>query len=276
MLDLILAIVLSAVIAIFMRLSEQKKQQDIAMLAVNYLTCTILAATAVPWSSLPGEGLGLTAVMGLGNGVLYLTSFVLLKVNVRRNGVVLSSTFMKLGLLVTMLVSVLIYREIPTALQGIGFLLAVAAIVLLHYKKESGGSGFKAGLLALLFCGGMCDAMSKIFDETLGEAPAPLFLFVTFCTAMVLCVALMLRAKQFPGKRELLFGILIGVPNVLSTRCLLRALGTLPAVLVFPAFSVSTILVVTLAGTVLFREKLTGKQWAALVMILAALVLLNV
>ena len=47
MLDLILAIVLSAVIAIFMRLSEQKKQQDIAMLAVNYLTCTILAATAV-------------------------------------------------------------------------------------------------------------------------------------------------------------------------------------------------------------------------------------
>lgn len=276
MLDLILAIILSAMIAILMRLSEQKKQQDIAMLAVNYLTCTVLAAAAVPWVSLPTEGLGLTAAMGTVNGLLYLTSFVLLKVNVRRNGVVLSSTFMKLGLLVTMLVSVVFYREIPTLLQGVGFLLAVAAIILLHYRKEAGGSGLKAGLILLLLCGGMCDAMSKIFDETLGTAPAPLFLLITFCTAMILCIGLMLKAKQFPGKRELLFGVLIGIPNVLSTRCLLRALGTLPAVLVFPAFSVSTILVVTLAGRLLFREKLSCKQWIALAMILLALVLLNV
>ena len=94
--------------------------------------------------------------------------------------------------------------------------------------------------------------------------------------ALVLCVALMLYKKQRPGGYEVLFGVLIGVPNFFSARFLLRALGSLPAVIVYPTFSVATILAVTLAGVVFFREKLTRRQWAALGAILAALVLLNI
>ena len=92
----------------------------------------------------------------------------------------------------------------------------------------------------------------------------------------VLCLALMLYKKQRPGRYELLFGVLIGVPNFFSARFLLRALGSLPAVIVYPTFSVATILVVTLAGVVFFGEKLTRRQWLALGAILAALVLLNI
>jgi multidrug transporter EmrE-like cation transporter len=49
----------------------------------------------------------------------------------------------------------------------------------------------------------------------------------------------------------------------------------LPAVIVYPTFSVATILVVTLAGVGLFRERLRKLQWVALAVILAALILLN-
>ncbi len=276
MLYLLLAIFSSAMVSVFMRLGEGKGKENIAMLAVNYFMCAALAAGLVPWDNLPTEGLGLTVALGTVNGVLYLVSFVLLQFNVRRNGVVLSSTFMKLGLLVTMVVSVCLYHEIPELLQILGFVLAVAAIVLINYRKEKSSAGFKIGLLWLLLCGGMADAMSKIFEESVGSAPAPLFLLCTFLVAFVLCVGLMLRKGQRPGKWEILFGLLIGIPNFFSTRFLLRALGTLPAVLVYPAYSVGTILIVTLTGVALFREKLTKQQWTALAMILVALVLLNV
>ena len=45
---------------------------------------------------------------------------------------------------------------------------------------------------------------------------------------------------------------------------------------VYPTFSVATILVVTLAGVVFFKERLSPRRWAALAIILAALVLLNI
>ena len=42
------------------------------------------------------------------------------------------------------------------------------------------------------------------------------------------------------------------------------------------AYSVGSILVVTLAGVLLFRERLEKHQWAGIAVVLAALVLLNV
>ena len=76
-------------------------------------------------------------------------------------------------------------------------------------------------------------------------------------------------------RQDTVFGLALAVPNYLSTRFLLLALGRLPAVVVFPTFSVGTIVLVTLAGLVFFREKLPGRKAVALVIILAALVLLN-
>ena len=81
--------------------------------------------------------------------------------------------------------------------------------------------------------------------------------------------------RQRLSAADALFGLLIGVPNYFSSRFLLRSLSEVPAVIAYPTFSVGTIVLVTLAGAVIFREKLSKKQLIALAMILAALVLLN-
>jgi multidrug transporter EmrE-like cation transporter len=46
-------------------------------------------------------------------------------------------------------------------------------------------------------------------------------------------------------------------------------------VIVYPTYSVASILLITLAGTLLFREKLNPRQWIGLGIILPALALLN-
>ena len=71
-------------------------------------------------------------------------------------------------------------------------------------------------------------------------------------------------------------GLAIGIPNFFSAKFLLGALQDIAAVIVYPVYSVATILTVTLAGILFFREKLENRQWLALAMILPALVLLNI
>jgi len=279
MLYLLLAIFSSAMVSIVMRLSDRKVTGNFAMLVMNYLMCSLLAAFSAGFGNLfdpSSPQLAITTAMGCVNGLFYLVSFVWLQVNVRRNGVVLSSTFMKLGLLVTMVVSICFYGEMPNFMQATGFVLAVSAIILINYRKEETKTGFKAGLLWLLLCGGMADAMSKIFEESGVPGMEGQFLFFTFGTALVFCVLCMVVKGQKIGKWEIFFGLLIGIPNFYSSKFLLRALEDVAAVIAYPVYSVAGILVVTLAGVCFFRERLAKRQWFALGIILAALVLLNI
>lgn len=279
MIYLLLAILGSAMIPIVMRASSERITANLSMIAVNYLVCSVLGAVFGGFALVTPEIPGFTVSVGLGifNGVLYLAGLVLIQTNTRKNGVVLTSVFTKLGLLVPIVVSVLFFHEIPTWTQFAGFCMAVFAILLVNLKKnQEGGSGFGMGLILLLLLGGGADAMSKVY-EVLGPAElSDQFLFYTFTTALVLCVGLVICKKERPGLQELLFGTLIGAPNFFSSKFLIAALGRLPAVVVYPSFSVATMLIVTLTGVVVFRERLSKVQWAALAVIITALILLNV
>lgn len=136
--------------------------------------------------------------------------------------------------------------------------------------------GSRSALFAMLLSCGMADAMSKIFTESGVAALEGQFLFYTFAVAMGLCAVGMTVKGQKIGTREALFGTLIAAPNFLASKFLLGALESLSAVIVYPVFSVGTILVVTLMGVLAFRERLTKQQWIGIGAILVALVLLNV
>ena len=278
MLNLLLAVISSALVSITMRLSETKIKNNTAMLAVNYIMCTFLAWVYTGFGSriLSGMGRQATVIMGGINGILYLAGFVLLQRSIRENGVVLSATFIKLGLLVSMVVSVTFFGERPELWQWAGFALAVAAIVLMNYRPGEGKVGNTAGLVLLLLAGGGGDAMSKVFEELGNPAHGDYFLLYTFLAAFAICAVICRIGKEKPGKWEWFFGLLIGIPNFFSAKFLLGALKDIAAVIVYPVYSVATILAVTVTGILVFREKLEKRQWMTLAMILVALVLLNI
>lgn len=273
---LFLAIAGSSMISILLRLSSGKIKEGCSMLAFNYLACTLLGIFYAGFDTNILHHSGFPAALGLGvvNGILLLVSFILMQASVRKNGVVLTSIFTKLGLLVPMVLSVLVFREMPTWLQIAGFVIAVAASIVINLQKDNGR--FDWSLILLLLLAGGTDAMAKIYE---GLGPADLtdpYLLYSFGAAFVLCVGVVIARKERPGFREFLFGTLIGIPNFLSSKFLLSALATVPAVVAYPTFSVATLLVITLTGVLAFREKLRAYQWAALAAILVALVMLNV
>lgn len=277
MMYLILAMVSSMLVSVVMRLSEKQGATGTWKLAVNYVMC---AGMSLWFSGSPqlfpaAEGLPTALLLGGVTGVLYLLGFVLLQWNTRHNGVVLPATFMKLGVIVPTVMSVLLFGEAPKPLQMAGIALALAAIVLIQGRSRE-ETGSLLGLIALLLSGGTADAMSKIFEEMGLNALKDQFLLYTFGTALILCVALCLVRKQRPTWRDALWGLALGVPNYFSARFLLLALGDLPAVVVYPSFSVGTIVLVTAVGVLCFGERLNRRKWAALGVIAAALVLLNI
>ena len=277
MVFLLLAVLSSALISILMRLSANRITANLSMLAVNYFACALLGAAYTGFRpALPSApGFYAMAVLGVVSGALYLGGFMLFQRNTRRNGIVLTSIFMKLGLLVPVVMSMLLFREAPTRIQVLGFCIAVLAIVLINLKKDESQRGFGPALLIMLLVCGGCDAMSKVY-ERLGPAElSDTYLLWTFATAFVLCSALAMGKKEKPGLQEVFFGALIGIPNFFSAKFLLAALTKLPAVVVYPTFSVATLMIVTVAGMLLFRERLTGLQWVAMGAIVPALILLN-
>ena len=276
MINLLLAIATSAMVSIVMRTSEKYIRNNISMLCVNYMMCVILANyyTGIGKISFGEKGMQSAVFMGILSGFLY--SFVFLQLNIRRNGVVLSATFMKLGVLVPTIMSVVFFKERLELLQLTGFCIALFAIVLINFEKGQQSASFKTGLVILLLGGGGADAMSKIFEQLGDINYEDYFLYFTFIAALILCILFAVFKKQKLHVTDILFGLLLGIPNYLSARFLLKALSTVPAVITYPTYSVATIVVVSVAGIVIFKEKPSRKQKSAIAMILVSLVLLNI
>lgn len=278
MIYLILAIISSALVSLVMRLSERYARNNITMLAANYVMCTGAAAFLAGGFLPAGEGSGLTLGLGSVCGVLYLLGFVLLQWNIQRNGVVLPATFQKLGVLVPTLAAITVFGETPRVTQLLGIAVAVFAIIFMQPGAGEGKSSGKAlpGLLCLLLCGGMSDVMSKVFQTWGNPAHANYFLVLTFAVALVLCLGLCAVKKQSVTLPDILCGLCLGIPNYMSARFLLWSLTDVPAVIVYPTFSVGTIVAVTVVGMLAFHEKVGKRKLLAIGLILGALVLLNV
>ena len=274
---LLLAVFASSMISILMRMSTGKTVGHYSMLCANYFVCGVLGALYSDFSLLTTQttGIGFTAGISAIYGAVLLAGLVLLQRSTHKNGIVLSSLFMKLGLLVPFLVSLLFFREVPTGLQIAGFCVAVAAILIFNVKKD-GNSRFGFGLILLLLASGGSDAVVKVFEELGPQTLSSHFLCFSFSTACLLCTGLALLKRERPDTNALFYGSMIGVVNFFSSKFILGALTQIPAVVVFPTYSVATMLVVTLSGVVFFKERLSKQQWLAFAAVIAALLMLNI
>ena len=279
MIFLILAVVCSMLVSVLMRASEKHIQNNISMLAVNYVMCTLMAlffTRGIRIFPTDVSGSGLTMALGAVNGLLYLGAFALLQWNIRVNGVVLPSTFMKLGVLVPIILSITVFGDKPEVMQIIGIVISIAAILLIQLEKGGGKAKNVFGLVLVLLCGGCADAMSKVFNHFGNAELDSHFLLYTFFCALILCIILCIVKRQRFRPADALFGLMLGIPNYLSSRFFLLALGDgISSLIAYPVFSAGTIVLVTLTGAVVFKEKLSRKQLISLALILVALVLLN-
>lgn len=278
MIYLILAIISSTSISVIMRLSEKRRTGESGILIFNYIVCTV---SAVCFSSgkelnLSEPGLGFMLFAGALGGVIFMLSFGLFQKSISDNGLVLSSMFMKLGLIVPVLMAILAFGEVPGILQIIGLIIAFAVIIIVNFSKNSTSVRKNIFILpALLIMGGLSDSMVNIYDKMGNPIFSDLFLAMIFGVAGVCALLMLVVKKEAVGKWDIIFGLIIGVPNYFSSRFLLMALSDIPAVVAYPVYSVATLLSVSFIGIIVFKENLTGQKAIGFIMVIAALVMLQ-
>lgn len=301
MIFLLLAVICSSMIAIIFKFSEEKQSNRLAITTFNYINACIISffmltnkkILEINWfhsfvdevsevflngNMFSSEASAAWAVIiGSITGVIYFLSFWLYQFNVNKNGAALSSTFMKLGVLVPTILSIFIFKETPTVLQVFGILMAVSGMIVINLSMEKDiVKSIKVDLFLLFIIGGLGNFNSKLYQNYGQVEHRELFIFYIFSTALLVSGLTLLLKNRKVKVTDIIFGLLVGIPNQLTSYFLVRSLNDIKAAVAFPIFSTGTILFVNVINMTIFKEKLNRKQYIAIGIIIISLIFLNI
>lgn len=283
MLDLIVSVLCSTLILVIFKLYDTYGIQTLYAIIVNYLVacCTGLFFYKGPTA--------LSALFGkdwiwgtLALGVLFISIFNVIAKTSQIAGVSVASVATKMSLVIPVIFGVFLYQERLSAIQVLGIFLALGAVYFTAVKAGPRTLGWRTLLLPLLaFLGsGLIDAFIKYFEEVhLTDDELPLFSAIVFAAAAATGLFFILgNSLKKPLKlnlRNVLGGIALGVPNYFSIFFLLRALQNerWASASIFTLNNVAIVMLSTLVGVLLFRERMSAKNWFGIGLAVISIVL---
>lgn len=303
MIYLTFAVITSASIALIFKLSENRKLDRFVVTSTNYFTASLISLILIVGSSLKipvfsfnmgwgqlqrifpltdqiatGQGSVIWAiVIGIPSGLFFFLAFIFYQKGINEEGASLAGAFSKIGILVPMTISILLWNEIPTILQSIGIGLAIVSILIVNLSVEKFSLGkIRVSLLLLFLFSGLAEFSNKVFQKYALIDYKIVFLFFVFFTAFLISVLFLLSQKRKPGPMAVVAGILVGIPNLFCSYFLILALDQMKASVAFPIYTSTAVVLINLGGYLFFKEKVSKKERLSIVFTILALVLVNV
>ncbi|MBU2515297.1 DMT family transporter [bacterium] len=302
---LFLTIICSSAIGLSFKYSEKNYMHRYTITTANYVTASAIGLILVikngliiPEGSLSAEQFfeefsrvvslnsGVLSVtgswiwsllVGILNGVFFLFALIVFQKSIGENGIALSAMSSRLGVLIPMSISIILWNELPNRFQVFGIILAICSIVLVNLNFNQGRSGnVKPSLIMLFIFAGGGIFCNKLFQKYALLQYKNLFLFFVFTTALLISLYFLRTKHEQANRNDILVGIVVGVFNLLSNYFMILALNELKASVVFPITSAGAIIMMTLGGWLFFKEHLRPKDLVAVIMTLFALVLINI
>lgn len=217
---------------------------------------------------------------GLIYGALLVVSQWMLVMALKSGETSVCTVIYSLGFILPTVSGALFWEERFTWLQGVGTVLAVG-VILLNARKNEGGKTVSANFLpcivtAMLASGGL-GIMQKVQQSSPAAADKELFLLIAFIIAALCSLFAWLTCKEKAegAKKELLYPALTGLCFGGANLCNTILAGKMDSAVFFPVLNISTILASTLLGMLLFREKVTKRMAAVLVLGIAVVLLFS-
>ena len=282
MIDLILAIIFSAMIPVLLKYTHKRNLADEVILTFNYVIAMIFSLILMMlkvdiYRTLLNQDNDIAALITIGivTGITYYGAFYFYQKSVKENGVSLSIAVGKMGIIVPMLLSLFLWKELPEIVQWTGIIISIVAIGIINISpKDFKGARFKTSLLLFFIIGGLGDFLNKLFQVSVGSEYTDLFLAVVFAAALFASIFSTIKHKNIT-KMSILFGVMVGLPNMLTAFYLIKALSKMNATVVFPMYSGGAIMLSMIWSMFAFGEKLKLKEIIGVIMILLALILIN-
>lgn len=271
------AIACSVAVSVLLKLARRFQLQVAQSVLVNYVVASALVLYLLkpPFSDAPHllEHWPLLAVLGL----LLPSVFLVMAAAVDQAGIARSDAAQRLSLVLPLLAAFLLFGETADAGKLLGLGLAILALLGLIHREEAATRLGKSGLLLLpaVWAGyGVIDICFKQMAKT--GARFPVILLACFLLAgCFLALWLILRKTRW-HLPSLAGGVLLGLFNFGNIYAYIRAHQDMPEnpALVFTAMNIGVIVLGSLSGILLFRERLTRVNLAGILLAGLAIVLL--
>ena len=264
---LILTILCSTTIALILKHSDTKRGEPIVLLAGNYFVASVISLGIYIFNEDTSFSYQ-TILFGTCLGLLFVFSFFSFAKAVSNSGTALATVSSRLSVIIPITFSVVIYSEVPSSYNLIGFLFTFFTLILFYFSiagQDSTGDNFnKYFYLFVTLVGiGISDFCLKIFNNWRPHSEEPLFVLIIFTSAFLYSLLFIVIRKVRIEKHTLLLGTGLGVPNVFSTYFLLGALSLLPAILVYPVVNVGIIIFTAIFAYLFWKEEInTFGKWA--------------
>jgi drug/metabolite transporter (DMT)-like permease len=281
---LLSSVVCSVLVSVLLKLMQRRGIDTAQGIAWNYLAASLLCFTLLdpPLSALaaphaPWAALALLAVLLPG-------IFLALSASVRAAGIVRTDIAQRMSLVLSLLAAFLWFGEQADAQRLTGLALGLLAIVLLvlrprtaSVEAEGGWSGWALPLLVLV---GYASVDVLLKHIAAAGTPFAASLQVAFVAAFIVMMAVQV-VRSLRGGPSLTLpalgaGLLLGAlnfGNILFYVKAHRALPDNPAV-VFSTMNIGVVVLGTLAGMLLFRERLSRMNLLAIPLAIIAIALI--
>jgi len=270
---LVLSILISSLLFVVFKLFDVFKINTLQAIVVNYAIALsfglVTSNTSVSIIEIPKQPWFLGAFC---LGFLFISIFNIMGITAQRNGLSVASVAGKMSVVIPIIFGIIVYREGVGLVKIIGILTALVAVYLSSAKSDVNPVKFKNLLFPLLlFIGsGVLDTGLKYVETTsVSTGEEPMFLATIFGCAFVLGVFVvitqMINGKFLFHWKNILGGIVLGVPNYYSMEFLLKAFKTdIDSSTLFTINNVGVVILTTVFALAFFKEKLIKKNWIGL------------
>lgn len=284
MIWLLLSIVTNTILLLILKAFNRFGVNTLQAIVVNYFTAgsigILLSGVPLSLAEVPYQP---WAWVPLALGSLFISIFLLLAKTAQTIGVSVATVANKMSVVIPVLAAIFFYHESVNAWKIIGLLIAIAAVYMtsLPAEKEIHTDKKRFGMPLLIFIGsGIIDALINHAKRNLvPDAQLPFFISLSFLTAGCIGITLVtykiVRAGEKFEAKNLLAGILLGIPNYFSIYGITRALGShiLQSSELYPVNNMGIVALSALLALLIFREKFSLINWLGIVLSLGAIAL---
>ena len=279
--DLALAVLFGTMQGIAYKAAAQAGCRRFHVIAVERSVIVLIMALY----SLKSAGFELNttvALIGLAAGIcVFVARWLLLKALAIGNA---GTTWavLHLSISIPVLASIFLWGEVPRPHQVIGLILVPVGVILM---REMGGtvpdptSGRKQRawvkyILACFFAEGACGLCFKAVSVLNLAESRNMFILILCFVAVVLCAAVLLGQRSLPNRKELSYGGLAGIFVGPCAIFWVRGILSVPAIIFFPVFTASVIMLVAVLSRLIWKERMTLMQKLGIGMAVGAAVLI--
>ncbi len=284
MIYLLLSILSSTVIFVIFRLFKKFEINTLQAIIVNYfIACAVGYFGFIEnkdFTKVPQEGWFIgTLILGF----LFITVFNLAAITTQKSGLSVVAVASKMSVAIPVFCGIFLYNESTgfTKLMGIG--LALVAVYLTSIKTDKGLNIQPKNLifpLLVFFGSGITDTSIKYLEATyVSKTDVGLFSSAIFASAGMIGIFILIF-QGITGKlkfnfKNIIGGIVLGFPNYFSIYFLVMALRSngFDSSTIFTLNNVAIVAFSTLAGILLFKERLIRQNWIGLALAVISIIL---